>query len=73
MSKIVCRSQKSRDCYDGKDEERIYGEDGMSTDGTFDGSSVVCDPCYIAIGQPAVDVMSPEASTFGASIEQDNQ
>jgi hypothetical protein len=24
----------------------------MSEDGTFDGESIVCDPCYVAMGGP---------------------
>jgi hypothetical protein len=31
----------------------IYDSDeGMADDGTWDGETVVCDSCYIALGQP---------------------
>lgn len=69
MAAIKCRSKKSASCYDGKPEEQIYGEDGQSSDGTWDGQSVVCDACYIAVGQPSVPVDHPEAGRFGARIE----
>ena len=48
---IRCRSRASDECYDGKPEAAIY-EDGQEDDGTWDGETVVCDACYIAIGQP---------------------
>ena len=66
---IRCRSKKSKHCYDGKPESSVY-EDGMEDDSTFDGSTVCCDACYIAIGQPGVPVDSPGAATFPQSIEQ---
>ena len=28
----------------------------MSEDGTYDGSSVICDACYMTLGQPSVPV-----------------
>lgn len=38
---------------DGLDTERVYGPDeGMDADSTFDGQTVVCDACYIALGTP---------------------
>lgn len=69
---IKCRSKKSKSCYDGKSEKSIYGEEEMESDGTWDGESIVCDACYIAIGQPSVPVNSPQAQYFGAMLEQDN-
>ena len=56
MKPIRCRSRVSESCYDGKDEQGVYGEDGdgQDSDGTWDGESVICDPCYIALGQPLV-------------------
>jgi hypothetical protein len=53
MSTIKCRAKVSKHCYDGKLEAGIY-PDGMSDDGTWDGETVVCDPCYIAGGQPSL-------------------
>lgn len=70
--RINCRSRKSPACYHGKSVYTIYDPDGpgMSEDGTWDGQSVVCDACYLYIGQPAVPVSDPNSQTFGASIEQ---
>lgn len=51
---IKCRAKLSPNCYDGHECEPIYGEDAMTDDGTFDGESVVCDPCYLSGGQPSV-------------------
>lgn len=70
MSEVRCRSKRSKGCYDGHNAEAIYGDHGMAEDGTFDGTTVVCDACYIAAGQPSIPVDHPEARTFGASIEQ---
>lgn len=55
---IRCRAKISPECYDGKDEfDGIYDPDGpgMSEDGTWNGKTVVCDACYIAIGTPTND------------------
>lgn len=52
---INCRVKKSPNCYHGKPtaESAMDPEgDGMQEDGTWDGESVVCDACYIAIGMP---------------------
>lgn len=54
--KIVCRSKKSPNCYDGRltAETSMDPEGpGQSEDGTWDGESVVCDACYIAEGMPS--------------------
>lgn len=53
--KIVCRSKKSSDCYDGRLTTSTAMDpegSGQSEDGTWDGESVVCDACYIAEGMP---------------------
>lgn len=52
--KIRCRAHLSKKCYDGEECKLVYGEDSMADDGTFDGETVVCDPCYIAGGQPSL-------------------
>jgi hypothetical protein len=53
MERIRCRARVAEACYEGRRSDGIYGRDGtMSHDGTFNGDSVVCDPCYIALGQP---------------------
>jgi len=52
---IVCRSRKAPDCYHGKPTTETAMDpegDGMAEDGTWDGESVICDACYIAIGMP---------------------
>ena len=79
MTEVIrCRSQKSPNCYGvERDEDHpartvtsIYGPDGsMAEDGTWDGETIVCDACYIAIGQPSVDVLDPRAPFFGSQIE----
>jgi hypothetical protein len=68
--KIHCRTKASAGCYDGKSEVAVYGDGGMEEDSTFDGRTVCCDACYIAIGQPSVPVESPEAATFPQTIGQ---
>ncbi len=52
---IRCRSCCTDACYDGRPEDEVY-EEGMAGDGTFDGETVICDPCYIMEGTP---VMQP--------------
>lgn len=49
---IVCRGRVSPDCYDGESALRCYEEGDMREDGTWDGETVLCDPCYIALGCP---------------------
>jgi hypothetical protein len=41
-----CRAQVHEACEDGV-QSRHWRDDG-----TFDGATVVCDPCYIALGTP---------------------
>lgn len=52
-STIACRAQVSERCYHGRKAAGVY-PDGPEDDGTYDPSdgTVVCDPCYIALGQP---------------------
>lgn len=52
--RIVCRVRKSPRCYHGRPSFPIYDKEGMAGDGTWDGRSVICDPCYIGIGMPVV-------------------
>jgi hypothetical protein len=60
MTTISCRALISPDCLDGQPTREQFGEDydddvldpPMSEDGTYDGSSIVCDPCYVALGAP---------------------
>lgn len=50
---IVCRARIAKTCYHGRAIAGIY-PDGMEDDGTWNGESVVCDPCYIKGGQPSL-------------------
>jgi hypothetical protein len=60
---IRCRAKIAERCYDGKLSESVYGKVGMRDDTLFDGETVICDVCYIALGQPGVDVrLGPEAA-----------
>lgn len=45
---VICRAQISLECLHGASLPDTY-PDGLNDDSTFDGRSVVCDPCYIAI------------------------
>jgi hypothetical protein len=52
---INCRARKAKDCAHGKPSgaDGMDPEgDGMCEDGTWDGESVVCMACYIAVGMP---------------------
>lgn len=48
---IECRAKVVDDCLDGEPFERQMPdhEEGMREDGTFDGETIVCDPCYVAL------------------------
>lgn len=48
---VTCRAQESENCMDGWPVARAY-PDGIEEDFTWDGSSVVCDECFIALGCP---------------------
>lgn len=52
MTPIKCRAKVSPNCYNGREEAAVYGEEAQETDGTWDGDTVVCDACYINLGQP---------------------
>lgn len=57
---IHCRAQVHSDCLHGQPSRVQFGEGYMegvvdpplSEDGTYDGATVVCDPCYMALGAP---------------------
>jgi hypothetical protein len=53
--RIVCRSRKASACYHDRDSGPVYGDEGMAGDSTYDGQSVVCEACYIAMAMPVVD------------------
>ena len=44
--RIHCRAHVSRDCEHGRPE---VPESEMWTDGTYDGASIVCDFCFMAL------------------------
>lgn len=73
---IICRSHKSNGCYNGRTMVSVYGnefkDEDWRDDGTYDPDTgtIVCDPCYMAIGQPGIDINHPDAPTFGRSIDQ---
>jgi hypothetical protein len=47
---ISCRAQVVPECYHGAPTRKQFAEDlPQSEDGTYDGSTIVCDPCYIAL------------------------
>jgi hypothetical protein len=50
---IRCRAKVSASCYHDRPETGVY-PDGADDDGTWRESdgTVVCDPCYVALGQP---------------------
>ena len=52
MAAIRCRARVSKECYNGRDEAEVYDSKNQSEDGTWNGRSVVCDPCYIRLGTP---------------------
>lgn len=48
--RVVCRAQTHSRCLDGQPTRHAFGEDlPLAEDGTFDGESIVCDPCYIGL------------------------
>lgn len=52
MSAIQCRAKVTPGCLHGLDERQIY-DDPQTQDGTYvNGAGVICDACYIAMGQP---------------------
>lgn len=47
---IVCRAHIVDECYAGSPTKRQFGEDlPMSEDGTWDGTSIVCDACFVEL------------------------
>jgi hypothetical protein len=56
MAVIKCRAEVVESCYGlrERDERAVYPDGRQEEDGTYDPDSrtVVCDPCYIAIGMP---------------------
>lgn len=46
---IVCRARVSKDCLTGQPMTVEAEMDFMYEDGTYDGTSIVCDPCYVML------------------------
>lgn len=49
MSVVICRTRLSHDCDHGKPERAVYGTESQASDGTWDGRSVICTPCYMRL------------------------
>ena len=50
MTEIVCRAKIAEGCLNGRPSAEQFGEDlPLDEDSTFDGESIVCDVCYIAL------------------------
>ena len=47
--RINCRAKVSRSCYDGRNPRTVYEDGDVTEDGTWDGETVVCDACYMAL------------------------
>jgi hypothetical protein len=48
--KMVCRARIAGSCLDGRQMSEELGYEGtMADDGTYDGESIVCDPCYLVL------------------------
>jgi hypothetical protein len=46
---VKCRAQVSLDCYNGKNISVYNKENPTQEDGTWNGSSVICDACYLLV------------------------
>jgi hypothetical protein len=47
---IACRARVSAGCLQDKPSSAQFGYDAeLHEDGTFDGSTIVCDPCYVEL------------------------
>lgn len=53
---VRCRAGVTAACYHGRDMTHLYEGESWTNDGTWlpssEGGSIVCDPCYIALGTP---------------------
>lgn len=47
---IACRARVGAGCYDGRPTAVQFGDDlPLDSDGTYDGSTIVCDACYVLL------------------------
>lgn len=51
MAVIKCRAKLSPRCLDGEASGAQFGGENLPLheDGTFDGETIVCDPCYVIL------------------------
>lgn len=49
MAIVVCRARIIQGCHHGRTEQAVYERESMRSDGTWDGRSVICTPCYAAL------------------------
>jgi hypothetical protein len=71
-NRIACRAKVAEACLDGQltrfqfgagyDDEEL--DPPMSEDGTFDGTTVVCDPCYVTMGAPTNEELPATIEAF---------
>jgi hypothetical protein len=84
MAEVIrCRAQLADvACLDGRPLERQFGERDddepehrLADDGTYDGATIVCDPCYIALmpftpsGQGVMHELPAAISAYRANVE----
>lgn len=58
MLTINCRAKISHICDHGKPTKDggYHTDNDYTDDGTYNGESIICDSCYIKLGQPSVPV-----------------
>lgn len=72
MSEVRCRAQLVDDCRHGTPDDP---NEPFEDDGTFDGSTVVCTPCYCAVmpftpsGQALRDELPHAIGVYRGSVE----
>lgn len=50
MAMVICRARLGHNCDHAKDERAVYPPDSpMASDGTWDGRTVICTPCYVRL------------------------
>lgn len=50
MAMVICRARLSHNCDHAKNEDAVYPPDSpMASDGTWDGRTVICTPCYVRL------------------------
>jgi hypothetical protein len=74
VAEIICRAIVSSACQNEIPEENVFPQfEGMSTDATFDGNSIVCQPCRVTLEPLLTGFDDPVAELKKATrIWQDN-